>query len=70
MLVVLRVVDKGRSLELIPLPPDGYTACASSQDIQAKIYIRPIQRNLSTEQVVSTGVSIRCSVVIFIPTIQ
>ncbi|XP_064388086.1 uncharacterized protein LOC135336255 [Halichondria panicea] len=55
MLVVLRVVDKGRSLELIPLPPDGYTACASSQDIQAKIYIRPIQRNLSTEQVVSTG---------------
>ncbi len=44
---LLRVVeDKGRSLELSP---------QQAVVLQAKIYIRPIQRNLSTEQVVSTG---------------
>lgn len=37
----------GRRLEVIPLPPDGYSA-TYFKDVaqQAKIYIRPIQKNL------------------------
>ena len=44
---LLWVSGPGRSLEVIPFPADGYTA-AYLKDIvrQAKIYIRPIQKNL------------------------
>ena len=44
---LLWVSGPGRSLEVIPFPADRYTA-AYLKDIvrQAKIYIRPIQKNL------------------------
>ena len=57
--------SSSRRLELIPTPPDGYTA-AYLKDVaqQAKIYIRPIQRNLPMETAaageVSTYVMAKC----------
>ena len=58
---LLRIADKGRSLEVNSLPPDGYTASYLKEVVrQAKVYIRPIQRNLATEQVNSTGVGYVC----------
>ena len=40
----------GRSLEIIPRPADGYTASYLKDVVQqAKIYVRPIQRNLSLQ---------------------
>ena len=48
----------GRLLEVIPLPPDGYSV-AYLKDVaqQAKIYIRPIQKNLPLELAASSTVS-------------
>ena len=48
----------GRLLEVIPLPPDGYSV-AYLRDVaqQAKIYIRPIQKYLPLELAASSIVS-------------
>ena len=47
----LRVSDhggRGRGLEVFPVPRDGYTVSYLKEvALQAKIYIRPIQQNLS-----------------------
>jgi len=46
---LLRIDENNRRvLEIIPLPPCGYTAEFLKECVyQAKIYIRPVQRNLS-----------------------
>ena len=52
-------MDKSRLLEVIPVPPDGYTAkYLKAVVLQARVYIRPIQRDLSTEPVATVGVSL------------
>ena len=42
--------SNGRVLEVVPVPPEGYSA-AYLKDVmqQAKIYIRPIQKSLSID---------------------
>lgn len=55
---LLRVVDRGRSLKVIPLPEDGYTVPYLKDVQQARIYIRPIQRDLSLAQPHSATVSL------------
>ena len=60
---LLRVVDRGRSLEVIPLPEDGYTVPYLKDVVQqAKIYIRPIQRDLSLTQLHAATVSLCISI--------
>ena len=48
----------GRLLEVLPSPPHGYSV-AYLRDVaqQAKIYIRPIQKNLMVEIAASSSVS-------------
>ena len=50
------MVDRSHSFEAIPLPEDGYTV-SYLKDVaqQAKIYIRPSQRDLSLAQLLSTN---------------
>ena len=44
---LLRVGTRSRNLELIPIPPGGYTAQYLKEVVQqAKVYIRPIQADL------------------------
>lgn len=51
--------SNGRVLELIPVPPDGYSV-SYLKDVmqQAKIYIRPIQKCLDVDKEDSKAVSI------------
>ena len=45
-------------LEVIPAPADGYTTTFLKEVVgQGKIYIRPIQRDLPLEPILSTTVS-------------
>ncbi len=54
----LRVSDRSRTLEIIPLPPEGYTVSYLKDVVQqAKLYVRPIQKNLSLELVGTASVS-------------
>lgn len=47
-----------RTLELIPVPPSGYSAEYLKECVhQAKVYIRPIQRNLCEDELPSVEVS-------------
>ena len=56
---LLRVSDRGRGLEVIPYPPDGYTAIYLKDVVQqAKIYIRPIQKDLSMDPISSNMVTV------------
>ena len=59
---LLRTSDKtNRELSVIPSPPGGYTASfVKSIVLQAKVYVRPLQHNLSLEmagETAETGVS-------------
>lgn len=55
---LLRVIERGRMLEVIPVPPDGYTVPYLKDVVQqAKVYIRPIQRSLSMEPFGAVSVS-------------
>jgi len=48
----------GRLLEVIPLPPDGYSATYLKDVVQqAKIYLRPIQKNLALDASTQNSVS-------------
>ena len=50
--------NSSRMLEIIPTPADGYSVAFLKDVIgQGKIYIRPIQRNLSLDPVAPTSVS-------------
>ena len=55
----LRVSDRGRGLEVIPYHPDGYTAIYLKDVQQVKVYIRPIQKNLSMD-LISSNMVIVC----------
>lgn len=47
-----------RLLEVIPVPADGYTTTYLKEVVgQGKIYIRPIQRDIPLEPILSTTVS-------------
>ena len=58
---LLRVGDQpGRrcDLEIIPVPPKGYTATYLKEVVrQAKVYIRPLQQNLSLDPLIVDAVS-------------
>ena len=56
---LLRVSDCGRGLEVIPYPPDGYTAIYPKDVQQAKVYICPIQKDLSMDPISSNLVSLQ-----------
>ena len=50
--------SSGRMLEVIPHPPDGYSANYLKDVVQqAKIYIRPIQTNIPLDVAVTGNVS-------------
>ena len=50
----LRVSDRGWGLEVIPYPPDGYTAVYLKDNAQqAKVYIHLIQKDLSMDPISS-----------------
>lgn len=57
---LLRVSDRGRGVEVIPYSPDGYSAIYLKGVQQAKVYIRLIQKDLSTDPISSNVVIVGC----------
>ena len=56
---LLRVGGRSRLLEVIPIPPGGYTIDYLKDVVQqAKVYIRPIQANLEVETELSHNVCV------------
>lgn len=51
--------NQSRMLEVIPTPPEGYTPVYLKDVIgQGKVYVRPIQKNLSLQPNVEFSVSL------------